>query len=98
MSGRLHERRAARHFNHGNHGEAHAAERHDFVDGEVIEDRSIVAQLCSVIAMQGAPLACSRCGTTDEPIAAIFIVESVQSAWLACAQCWRKLPRARLVD
>ncbi|HJU28190.1 MAG TPA: hypothetical protein VJ718_03410 [Candidatus Binataceae bacterium] len=98
MSGRLYERRAGRHFNHVNRGADRLPEGHDLVNGEVIEDRSIVAQLCSEIAAQGVQIACSRCGVVDEPIAAIVIVESVQSAWLACAECWRKLPRARLVD
>jgi hypothetical protein len=95
MSGRLYERRAGRHLYRGG---GLPSERHDFVDGEVVEDRAEIAQLCSIVAGQGAALACSRCGNADEPIAAIVIIDSIQSAWLACAECWRMLPRARLVD
>ena len=94
MSAQLYGRRTAH-----NPNSTPSAERvYDFVDGQVVENRSIVATLCSVIAAQGASLTCTRCQNPDEPIAAIVIVESMEQAWLACAECSRELPRARLID
>jgi hypothetical protein len=81
-----------------NHSEVCSPELNDLLDGEVIEERSMVVQLCSMMAAEGVTLACSRCSSVDEPIAAIVIIESVERAWLACAECWRKLPRTRLAD
>lgn len=71
---------------------------HELINGELIEERSMIVQLCSMLAAQGAALACSRCGGEDEPIAAILIVESAESAWLACGDCLRVLPRVRMAD